>query len=198
MKTTKYLIAGIFVFVFNILYAENVPDDFLYSSRCGTFSHIKNNQKLPKITQDTGINYRQSRQRVLSSPSGRFLIHFDTTGIDAVQTLDANHNGIPDYVDSVAYYFDYAYQKEVIEIGYNPPPPDSGQDGSDAYDIYIMELGKSSGWYGVTILQNKVYPRNNSDRYASFIEIDNDFSSLDSTVGSNGVKYRTYTDTISD
>ena len=194
MKTTKYLVAGIFVFIFNVLFAENVPDDdFIFGVKCGTFRDARNNSRAHRILQDT--TYRQPRQRVLSSPSGRFLIHFDTTGTDKVSNIDLNHNGIPDYVDSVGYYFDYAYQKEVIEMGYNPPPPDSGIDGSDAYDIYVMELGISSGWYGVTILQNQVYPRNNSDRYSSFIEIDNDFSSLDSTFNNSGVKYRTYTDT---
>jgi hypothetical protein len=42
----------------------------------------------------------------IASPSGKFLIHYTKYGNDRVDSTDKNQNSIPDYIDSVCYYFD--------------------------------------------------------------------------------------------
>lgn len=118
------------------------------------------------------------------SPSGKFTIQYDTIDTkffsNAVDMADANYNGYPDYVDSVAFYFDWTYRKEVEEYGYKSPTPEPG-GYDETYDIYLIELGPE-GQYGLTypsqfINHNpaKIYPC-----YYSYIVIDNNFSQYDS------------------
>lgn len=128
----------------------------------------------------------------ISSPMNRFVIHFDTTGIDAVNQTDTNGNNIPDYIDSVAYYFDYTYKIEVDSMGYNPPPIDSLRGGDNLYDVYVANLVyEDQSLYGYTIGEDvfenefKVYSSN------SFITIDNNYSINDS-IEVNGIKQQAY------
>jgi hypothetical protein len=90
--------------------------------------------------QDTSL--RPSLQKQFASESGKFLIHYDLSGTNAVDQTDTDANGVPDYVDSVAFYFDEAFKLESDETGYHQPPADKGNGGSLAYDVYLVELGK--------------------------------------------------------
>ncbi|MCJ7510251.1 MAG: hypothetical protein MUP14_05110 [Dehalococcoidia bacterium] len=79
-----------------------------------------------------------------------FVFHY-TTGTDggdagdAPDLTDANTNGVPDYIESYASYFETSYTKEVTERGFNPPPNDAGQPPNDArnrnpngkYDVFV-------------------------------------------------------------
>jgi len=67
-----------------------------------------------------------------------------------------------------------------MELGYLSPIGDSGAGGSDAFDIYLLELGKSEGTYGYTDTDLEILPDSGYDRYTSYIVMDNDFSPLDS------------------
>ena len=69
-----------------------------------------------------------------------------TGSSNAVNLTDADQNGHPDYVDTVADVFDDVWQEEVTGLGYRAPPPDA--DG--VYDIYIRDLS-STGQFGVTL-----------------------------------------------
>ena len=48
--------------------------------------------------------YDTIKQKYYISPSGNFKIFYDTTGGAAVNLIDENQNGIPDWVDSTAYW----------------------------------------------------------------------------------------------
>lgn len=168
-------------------YAE--PLENYGASRCATF-----NQGL----KDKKSAYLQSEFRDLDSlansylsPSGNFLIHYIIEGRDGVNPEDKNQNGTPDYVDSVAYYFDYSWQFLVNEQGYISPVSDNGSGSSDAYDIYLIDLGNGTSnetTYGMTCTEEQT-----STGYVSYIMIDNDYSSHDSSVYfSTGKKYQTY------
>ncbi len=62
-----------------------------------------------------------------TSPGGNFLLTYYTTGVNAVPTLDTNPaNGIPDYVEKVAGYFDESWQIEVVDNRFTAPPISSG------------------------------------------------------------------------
>lgn len=130
-------------------------------------------------------------QKSVISPQNIFKVHYDTTGVHAPPPADKNQNDIPDYVDSVCYYFDFVYQKYINDLGFRTPYPDSGARGSDHYDIYLYDLGNSDddtvtkysngGLYGLTA--SAYYDAISADPFLitySFIMIDNDFAATDS------------------
>ena len=190
MKLTKFIF--IFLIISYIATAKNEFHDTLANdNRCITFQNqVIKNIILKSFSYD--INQRPVSQKSFPSPSGFFLIHFDTTGVHSVDLTDKNHNGIPDYVDSVAAYCDYAYQKEVIEFGFLSPIGDSSHGGSDAYDIYLINLGDrdlypdsngiqdKGGVYGFTQAELRINNEPGYTKSTSFIIIDNDFSPKDS------------------
>ncbi len=75
------------------------------------------------------------------SPGGKFRLTYETTGPNAVPTTDSNGNGIPDFVEWVANYFDYVWAFEVDTLGFLPPPIGSGK-----YQIGFEEMSA----YGYT------------------------------------------------
>lgn len=77
-----------------------------------------------------------------TSPDGYFLIHYDTAGSEAVPVDDSDLSAVPDYVENLARYADSSWRKEVIQMGYLPPPT----DGDGKYDIYTQEIP----YYGYT------------------------------------------------
>ena len=124
---------------------------------------------------------RPAKQKSRLSPSGRFRIHYDTTGVDAPALISLGGaperlaNSAEQYVDSVAAIFDFCLRYETDSLGYASPPPDGLQGGGPEYDIYIEELGY--GTFGQTSWQESIDliedgPR---QRYSSYIEIDNDY-----------------------
>lgn len=119
-------------------------------------------------------------QYSLRSPSGFFVIHYDRTGTDAVPATDNNANGVPDFVDSAAVFFDKSYEAEIVDMGYAAPPPDQNQSGTPEYDVYLHDVGQQSGTYGYTYPDPiKVGEGGNSGRYTTYIVVDNDFSATD-------------------
>jgi hypothetical protein len=132
-------------------------------------------------------------QKIVISNNNLFAIHYDTTGYNAPSPIDLNHNGISDYVDSVCYYFEKAYNVEITQIGYKSPMQDKGGRGTEQYDVYLWDLGNSDadttdadydagGGYGFTTSQESdiIYPIGFFKRTYSYIVIDNNFSPNDS------------------
>lgn len=112
--------------------------------------------------------------------SGKFLIHYDTSGVNAVPRGDENHNGIPDYVDSAAWFCDFCYEQEISIIGYKSPP---FEDTTSAYHLYLIDL-HTDGYYGRTTPTYLSLGSGGTDgRFTSYMEIDNDFSPNDSSFG---------------
>lgn len=133
------------------------------------------------------------------SPSGRFKIHYDTTGSNAVSATDANNNDLPDYIDSVMFFMDSAYSFEVNRLGFPAPPFDAVDNTS--YDVYIVQLGKGTynfygenlaGTYGVTFPEDNI-ATNCGFKSTAFMFLDNDYSERDTLVP--GSRNRTYRDT---
>jgi len=141
------------------------------------------------------------------SKSNLFKIHYDTVGYNAPSLVDTDNNGTPDYIDSVAFYFEYAYQVQVNEIGYKSPIPDRGGRGSDHYDVYIWDLGNSDnlgvepyhegGTYGFTMpTENDIIQYEPFQRSYTYIVVDNNYSPTDSVRKlNNGPKYPAYKET---
>lgn len=191
---TVYLLVIIFICI-NLSLAT--ADDEIYGAeKCGT-SIIKNirngNVKNNKLLFDFSRPSYNVLPDTVSSPSGIFLIHFTKAGINAVSTTDKNSNGIPDYIDSVAYYFDLAYRTEVDTLGFPQYAADYNHGGTNQYDIYVEEMGiGTETYYGATNYDTLAPSDNRSSHFTSYIVIDNNFSATDSTIDNSGKKFRSY------
>jgi len=82
------------------------------------------------------------------SPSGYFLLHFTTDGINAVSIEDLNSNSVPDYIEQVAEIYESVYDLMVNTMEYILPPSDFDVGGSGQYDVYIFNL--PNFYYGYT------------------------------------------------
>lgn len=83
------------------------------------------------------------------SPSGYFLLHYNTSGGDAIPTTDADANGIPDYIERVATYCDTTLWVHQA-LSYREPPTDGTMGGDSRYDVYF----ESMGYYGYAVPEN--------------------------------------------
>lgn len=132
--------------------------------KCGTPANIHFYQNQDQLSASTiqevesMINPQVNASETYTTPSERFVIHYETSGDDAVPLQDSDGNGTPDYVEKVAAAADSSYRHEVQNLGYMDP-----LISEYAYEIVIRNL---SSYYGIT------YPYNGS----TYIEIENDFA----------------------
>ena len=120
-------------------------------------------------------------QKSRLSPSGKFRIHYDTTGDNTPALLNADQtqalpNTYEEYVDSVGAVFDYCWTFQIDSLGYNPPAPHLGPSGDAEYDIYIENIGPDT--FGETFWDDTtkvVSPPNTAPRYWTYTIVDNDF-----------------------
>ena len=131
--------------------------------KCGTdliVEYYKNKSKLSSnsikeieslISKD---NLFKTTAQIYTSPSSKFELTYETSGINSVPTKDSNLNSVPDYVENIADYFDYTWKKLIDTMGYLPPPIGSGKykvsfqnmeyygytnvDGSNTKSTYIV------------------------------------------------------------
>ena len=94
---------------------------------------------------------------------GIFRFHYTLTGNDAVSPVDADINGIPDYVDLIVTTFTNIGVIDFTNMEFVRPPGDGwytqiDDGGSDHYDVYIFNL--ETGYYGY--VQAEDYAQNNS------------------------------------
>lgn len=114
---------------------------------------------------------REVKQRTVLSRNGHFRIHFDNSGPDAVAQRDVDFNDVPDYIDSVDYYMEMAWDVEIGQFGFAPPPPDGAGPGPEV-DVYICDL--SGAFYGYAIPE---YDRPTGQNTVSgFLVLDNDYN----------------------
>ncbi len=96
-----------------------------------------------------------------------FRIYYDTTGYDAVPSLDANGNGIRDWVEETALAFEKAYRTEVDTLGYREPL------NFQIYGFYPVYISDQGAIYGGTTPDSQI--TSNPWTYTSYIEVDNDY-----------------------
>ncbi len=81
------------------------------------------------------------------SPGGNFTLTYSTVGSDAVPSADVDPaNGIPDFVEKIATYFDISWETEVVEHRFQAPPIGSG--------TYAVSFQAQAGTYGYTTIVN--------------------------------------------
>ena len=141
----------------------------LYFSIIVTFIYAQDRYRCPEeATRDD----RPELETFYESPSGHFLIHYDTNGDNAPDLLDENLNTIPDYIEEAALAADAARYVLTEQMGYIQENDDT--DGK--YDIYILEL--SSNLWGQTQYESDestfIKIRNSYDGMSSFCDNLND------------------------
>ena len=116
-----------------------------------------------------------------------FLIHYTFKGQNAVSQKDADGDGTPDYVESLAKALEFAWQKEVVDMGWAPPPPDQGLGGDDRIDVYLEDVmadniaGYTESTDGL-VGDNPNSPQRETSAAFSYTVIDNDFNGISQQV----------------
>lgn len=95
-------------------------------------------------------SFRPNLPDDIISASGRFKVHYATSGYHAVSATDSDRNGLPDYAEEAARVLDYSYKLIVDSLGYKEHLGDDGVDGAE-YDVYLVNLG--SLYYGSAELE---------------------------------------------
>jgi hypothetical protein len=108
-------------------------------------------------------------EATFDSSLGRFRIHYATTGSDAPPLTDANGNGIPDWVETVAQTFENV-ATAYSGLGWHLAPTAAGAP----YDVYLHDLAPQR-LYGQTTTSGQLLGSPFANSVASFIEIDNDY-----------------------
>lgn len=149
---------------------EKLPSEFKTGSKtfikCGTpaqidFKKHRNQLSASIISEIELLTDRSAVQAQESylSPSGKFILRYETSGNNAVPADDGDNNGIPDYVEQTAAAADSSFRHEVERLGYaDPIAPDN------TYEIFF----KNFGFYGQTV----------SSGNTTFIEIHSNFQNF--------------------
>ncbi len=174
-------------------------DDFVIN-KSNTYRWLLERKKFDSKMVSKLSDFRPKTQASYISPSNIFKIHYDTLGNNVVEAIDRDKNGIPDYIDSVAYYADYVYEQMINIKGLKSPYPEQYGGGSEHYDIYVLDIGngyRGEAYYGETRAEYEIFPRKIFPKYTSYIIIDNNYSPNDMTISDDGTnrKYPTYTTT---
>ena len=135
--------------------------------------------ELAAIVKFNLSSFSESRQKVLLpllqrpvldtsivSSSGRFRIHFNTSGANVpkyLPQLSALENA-----QIAAESIDSVYRFEVEYLGYPNAPPDNGNGGDNLYDIYITYQG--GGLYGATYFEDEI--GSGTNKFTSYMEVD--------------------------
>jgi subtilisin-like proprotein convertase family protein len=98
------------------------------------------------------------------SPSGKFELTYDTTGANAVPSADTDNDGVPDYVEWVASYFDYSWAYTIDTLGYLAIPIGTGR-----YQVGFEDME----YYGYTDVENDA-------KRITHIVMENDFKGFSS------------------
>ncbi|MEP0827604.1 MAG: hypothetical protein HRF51_03705 [bacterium] len=152
--------------------------DSVEQPHCGTSIAFELFLNLPQMSESFRAAKPMARPALsdsMVSPAQRFMIHYTTSGVDAVYQSNvdiAPADGIPDYVNRVSEIADSVYNFITVYLGFPPPPQDDFYpDGGDSlYDIYIQELGLS--YYGYTQGEIAI----NAQSATSYLVIDNNYN----------------------
>src|SRR3954469_16817774 len=136
---------------------------------------------LARPTQGQGssneLEYETAEQKPVCSD--HYCIHWVKTTDDAPPLTDSNHNGVPDYVETMDSVFEHVYAVENVELGWRPPTSDGNRgcaSGAPANcpgktDVYIKEIG-SQGIYGYAAPD----PEQRSFSQAAYLVMDDDYN----------------------
>jgi hypothetical protein len=106
-----------------------------------------------------------------SVETAHFVLHYTTVATaDAVPDVDANRNGVSDFIDAAAQSWERIWQREVVELGY-PAPKGTPQQ---KFHVYYSKIP----YYGYCMPTNVELLRVSPVPYgtaSAFIVVNNDF-----------------------
>ena len=156
---------------------------------CGFIDYVRLQQLLQQVdpsmqmlAKQANVMQRPVREESVLSPGGHFMLYFNRIGRDSVPNADIGNNGIPDFVDSAGVYLEKAWDVEINQLGFLPPP---GNDGLpvQVYPVYFTNFG----YYGLTTPEFPVKYEGVSDNaYTSYLELHNNYEG--SMFYSNGLE----------
>ncbi len=94
---------------------------------------------VPKVTKTNNSNTTST----YISPYQKFELTYTTSGTHRVPSQDLDNNGIPDYVERVAEYFDHSWRVLIDTLGFKPIPLGPGE--------YYQIGFENMGYYGYTM-----------------------------------------------
>ena len=123
------------------------------------------------------LEYETAEQQPLCSD--HYCVHWVKTTPDAPPLTDSNHNGVPDYVETMDGVFEHVYAVENVELGWRPPTSDGTRGCAtgapancpDKTDVYIKEIG-DQGIYGYAAPD----PDQKSHSQAAYLVMDDDYN----------------------
>jgi hypothetical protein len=136
---------------------------------------------LERPTQGEGgsneLEYEVAEQAPLCST--HFCVHWVKTTDDAPPLADSNHNGTPDYIETMSKVFEHVYDVENVDLGWKPPKSDGtrGCPGTPTAactgktDVYVKEIG-SQGIYGYAAPD----PEQKSYHQYAYLVMDDDYN----------------------
>ena len=68
-----------------------------------------------------------------------YVLHYTRQGNRAVPALDADRNGIPDFIDAAAQSWEQVWNREVVQLGY-PAPRSARPRRSVKFHVYLQRL----------------------------------------------------------
>ena len=129
---------------------------------------------LSKSTQQQILDLRAKGLGNLSQTveTTHFVLHYTTIGNHAVPSLDANRNGIPDFIDVAAQSLETVWQREIVQLGYPSPVGTPAQK----FHVYYKDL---SSYYGATYPENATLTATSPvplGTASGYIVVENDFA----------------------
>lgn len=129
---------------------------------------------LSKSTQQEILDLRANGFSNLKNTleTEHFVLHYSTVSTsDAVPAVDANRNGVPDYVEVAAQSWEQIWQRQVVELAYPAP---KGASRQNKFHVYYNKLS----YYGYCMPTNVELLRVSPVSYgtaSAFIVINKDF-----------------------
>ena len=130
-----------------LLTPDELPEKYratLTPNRCATPMLLELVERIDDLSADTRLLLAQAMARPdrdLSyvSPSGFFLLHYDTIGSHVVPLTDSDSNSVPDFIERCAAYLDTTRQYH-LDQGFLMPPSDGELGGDSLYDVYFSQI----------------------------------------------------------
>src|SRR5512140_67825 len=83
-------------------------------------------------------------EATFGKPQGKLLIHYATSGADAVPLADTDGDGTPDFVNQVATTGELGLD-HFLALGFRRPLDDGTLGGDGRIDIYLRDLNSADG-----------------------------------------------------
>jgi len=106
-----------------------------------------------------------------------FCVHWVAAGLDAPRLADADHDGIPDYVETVLRIAERVHAVENGKLGWREPKSDGRRGGDHGKtDVYLSEIGGQL--FGYAAPDSGQGTRRNPEprRLHGYLVLDNDYS----------------------